>query len=139
MLKRFGLLFLICLPLSLLSQVQFKMIGEPVKLIGGEGQYFTNPVWSPDGNKIAFSGSNYSSLWVINQDGTSLIRLSEESSSGFGFQWSVDSKEILTTVSKFNGAYRSSSIKIFDCEQKTEKVLTEYRKKYTGHISLDSR
>jgi len=128
MLNRFGLLFLFCFPLSVLSQVQFQMVDEPVKLLGGEEQSFLNPVWSPDGSKIAVAGENYKGLWVMNRDGSSLIKISEEASSGFGYEWSADSKEILTTVTKFEGAYRSNAIKTFDIEQGSETDLTGYSK-----------
>jgi len=128
MLNRLSLFILFCLPLSVLSQVQFQMIGEPVHLIGGDEQNFISPVWSPDGTRIAVSGANYKGLWVINSDGSSLTNLSEEASAGFGFEWSADSKEILTTVTKFEGAYRKNAIKIFNIEQATERNLTEYIK-----------
>lgn len=129
MLNRLSLFILFCLPLSVLSQVQFQMIGEPVHLIGGDEQNFISPVWSPDGSRIAVTGQNYKGLWVMNGDGSSLTNLSEEASAGFGFEWSADSKEILSTVTKFEGAYRTNAIKLFNVEQRIEKDLTEYSKK----------
>jgi len=127
MLKRFGLLFFIYLPLSLFSQVQFEVIGEPI-LVLDEDIYLMQPVWSPDGSWIALSGANYNELWIVKPDGSSLRRLSEEASAGFGIEWSADSKEILTTVTKFEGAYRKNAIKIFNIEQSSERVLTDYAK-----------
>ena len=40
----------------------------------------TNPKWSPDGLKVAFSETmgRYSQLWVINRDGTDLRNLTAE-------------------------------------------------------------
>jgi Tol biopolymer transport system component len=116
------------------------MVGEPEKLIGGEGQYYTNPVWSPDGMKIAVSGANYKGLWVMNGDGSSLANLSEEASAGFGYEWSADSKELVTTVTKFEGAYRSNAIKIFNLEQGSERELTGYRKNIPAipHLTADN-
>ncbi len=128
MLNRLSLFILFCLPLSVLSQVQFQTIGEPVKLVGDNQQYFMHPVWSPDGSKIAFTESNYKGLWLMDMDGSSITNLSEEASAGFGFEWSADSKEILSGVTKFEGAYRKNAIKIFNIEQATERNLTEYNK-----------
>jgi Tol biopolymer transport system component len=127
MLKRFGLLFFIYLPLSLFSQVQFEMIGEP-DLVVNEDTYFMQPVWSPDGSWIALSGSNYKELWVVKPDGSSLKRLSEEASAGFGIEWSADSREILTSVTKFEGAYRKNAIKVFNIEQSSESLVMDYAK-----------
>ncbi len=133
MMNRLSLFVLFCLPLSVLSQVQFQMIGEPVHLIGGgDEQNFISPVWSPDGSRIAVTGPNYKGLWVMNGDGSSLANLSEEASAGFGFEWSADSKEILTSVTKFEGAYRKNAIKLFNVEQATERILTEYSKEISA-------
>jgi Tol biopolymer transport system component len=56
----------------------------------------TNPVWSPDGSKIAFvnqKGSDASTLWVMNGDGTEAMQLLN----GFGVDqpaWSPDGTDI---------------------------------------------
>jgi Tol biopolymer transport system component len=131
MLKRIGLLVLICLPLSLLSQVQFQMIGEPELLVDDE-TYFMQPVWSPDGSWIAITSANYKGLWIVKPDGSSLTRLSEEAAAGFGIEWSADSKEILTTVTKFEGGYRKNAIKVFNIEQASERLLTDYAKQISA-------
>jgi Tol biopolymer transport system component len=103
------------------------MIGEPELLVENEN-YFMQPVWAPDGSSIALSGVNYKELWVVKSDGSSLTRLSDEASAGFGIEWSADSKEILTTVTKFEGVYRKNAIKVFNVEQPAERTLTDYAK-----------
>jgi hypothetical protein len=56
----------------------------------------TNPVWSPDGSRIAFvnqEGSDASTLWVMNADGTGTMELA----AGFGVDqptWSPDGTQI---------------------------------------------
>jgi Tol biopolymer transport system component len=106
------------------------MSGEPALLVENEN-YFMQPVWAPDGSWIALSGVNYNELWVVKSDGSSLKRLSDEAGSGFGIEWSADSKEILTAVTKYEGAFRKNAIKIFNPEQSSERFLTEYAK----HVS----
>jgi len=127
--KKIILILIIIFPLTLFAQPTFRVTGQPEKLTEGDENYFMHPVWSPDGTTIAVSGANFKGLWVINRDGASLTKLSEEPSAGFGFEWSADSKEILTTVTKFEGAYRTNAIKLFNVEQKTERDLTDYDKK----------
>jgi Tol biopolymer transport system component len=71
---------------------------------------FTNgavrPVWSPDGTKIAFSGSNGSGgfqIWSMNTDGTGQTNLTNDGVGGNDFPaWSPDSTKI--AFQRLNGA-----------------------------------
>jgi Tol biopolymer transport system component len=113
MLRKLLFLILILFPLMLLAQTKFKAVGKPEKLIGGDGNYFIQPVWSPDGSKIAFTESNYIGLWLVNLDGSDLIQLSDEVGAGYDFSWSPDSREILSRVYKYEGKSRLNAIKSF--------------------------
>ena len=68
---------------------------DPVS--GYRRTYATNPVWSPDGSKIAFEGNpDYGqyNLWVMNGDGTRLRKIFGIPVEGFGsvqhITWSPD-------------------------------------------------
>jgi Tol biopolymer transport system component len=96
-------------------------------LIGDSENYYMHPVWAPDGSKIAFTESNYNGLWVMNPDGSNAVQISDEAASGWGFEWSADSKSILSRVAKFVGPRRLNAVKYFDIETGDSNQLTEYK------------
>ena len=77
-----------------------------IHLIDGEGRHETqlthtrqfeeNPVWSPDGKKIAYSTGDYGKLYVINTDGSGQRRLTNTPGPSFVASptWSPDSEKI---------------------------------------------
>lgn len=125
--KVFCFLLLLFTMSASLVNAGWKTKQEPRKLAGGEGQYFMNPRWSPDGTKLAFTETRYRGLWVMNADGTGLRQVSEEEAAGFGFEWSSDSQALLTRVAKFENNRRYNAVKIFDLPSNTSKQLTDYR------------
>ena len=50
----------------------------------------SNPVWSPDGRRIAFE-SNWQ-LWVMNADGSGQRRLTRNGARNFASVWSPDGR-----------------------------------------------
>jgi hypothetical protein len=56
----------------------------------------TNPTWSPDGSRIAFTGlsAGVSNLFVVNVDGTGLRRLTDGRAAALHPSWSPDGKSI---------------------------------------------
>ncbi len=97
------------------------------RLIGGDGLYFMLPVFSPDGSKIAFTTSNYQGLWIMNADGSQAVEISNEPAAGFGFEWSSDSKAIVSRVAKFEKWYRFNAVKVFDLETGDSRYITNFR------------
>ncbi len=98
------------------------------KLAGGDGVVFTNPRWSPDGTKIAITGPNYVSLFVMNSDGTNLRRVSNEMGAGYNVKWSPDSRFISVTVARYDGGKRKEALKLFDLELGTSRMISDYAK-----------
>ena len=104
-----------------------KVVGKPVRLVGGDGNFFMNPVWSPDGRMIAFTGERYEGLWVMNADGSQVRELTAEPAAGYGFEWSADSRAILARVAQYRGPFRYNAAKIFHIDSGIATLLTEYR------------
>lgn len=119
--------FLIVMLFAGVSHAEWKNRAAARKIAGGEGKYFMNPRWSPDGAKLAFSEMRYHGLWVMNSDGTGLRQVSNEDAAGFAFEWSSDSQMLLSRVAKFEDNRRYNAVKLFDLATNETKALTDYR------------
>ena len=86
-----------------------------------------NPVFSPDGNKIAYTKASYKGLWIFDRVTNSTRQITDEDAAGFAFKWSSDSKSILTRVAKYENLRRYNAVKIFDVESGNSKLLTDYK------------
>jgi Tol biopolymer transport system component len=75
----------------------------------GSNPYGHHPVWSPDGQRIAFDNSEaerelISDIYVVNRDGTGLRRLTRDTHSEIP-HWSPDGKQILYTRQTSRGEH----------------------------------
>jgi Tol biopolymer transport system component len=86
-----------------------------------------NAQYSPDGSKIAFTGSNYKGIYIYNTADGSIKQLTNEDAAGYGYSWSSNSSYILTRVAKFEDTKRYNAVKLFDINAGTSKLMTEYR------------
>jgi dipeptidyl aminopeptidase/acylaminoacyl peptidase len=61
-----------------------------------------NPVWSPDGTRIAFDStrSGNREVWVINADGSGLTNVSDDPAQDYEPAWSPDGSQITFTSSR---------------------------------------
>lgn len=77
-----------------------------------------NPVWSPDGAKIAFVRTDHLSsaveVWVMNADGSQQMKLADDSD---GPVWSPDSSKIAYT------AYLDEGLSVIDADGSNQQVL----------------
>lgn len=117
---------LFMLPLGGPAFGQFRVLGEPVPLTSSAISS-TNPRWSPDGETIAFTGSGYTGLRLLDVRTGAIRTVTEEQGVGFGFSWSPDGRKIVARVSRVEDARRYSAIKVFDVESGEVQQLTEYR------------
>lgn len=91
-----------------------------------EGDYIA-PQWSPVGSRLAFAGSRYTGIYVLDAETGDLQTVTEEPASGFGFSWSPDGSAILARVARFDGPRRTDAVKIFHLDTGETEVLTDYR------------
>lgn len=121
--NRFCLTFLLLiLQINIFGQTQ-----QAVKLVGSIDDICMNPIFSPDGKKIAYTKANYKGLWIFDLTANSAKQITDEDAAGFGFKWSSDSKSILTRVSKYDNLKRYNAVKIFDVADEKSQLLTEYK------------
>jgi Tol biopolymer transport system component len=118
---------LIYLTIALLSLGFTFSQQKSVKLLGETEDPILNPLLSPDGKYVAFSKSNYRGIYVLKLDDNSIKELTDEVAAGFGMQWSLDSKFILSRPAYYDGLIRYNTIKIYNIETKEVSQLTDYR------------
>ncbi len=105
---------------------------EPVRIAGGDGEFFMAPKFSPDGEKLAFTQPRYNGLWVMNLADETIQQITDAPSAGFGFSWSEDSGAILARVSRYEEQYRYTAIKIFDVQDHSETIVADYQRNIIG-------
>jgi Tol biopolymer transport system component len=110
-----------------LSALASAQSNSAVYLTGSVNDITMNPVFSPNGNKIAYTKASYKGLWIFDRLTNSTRQITDEDAAGFDFKWSSDSKSILTRVAKYENLRRYNAVKIFESESGETKVLTNYR------------
>jgi TolB protein len=81
-----------------------------INLTEADGYHgFENPVWSPDGNKIAFTGTvgfdlntRENDIFVMNSDGSNVIQLTAHSGWNTHPVWSPDNRQIAFVSNRYN-------------------------------------
>jgi Tol biopolymer transport system component len=111
----------------ILSALVFAQPGSLIYLIGSNNDVCMNPVYSPDGNKIAYTKASYKGLWFYDKVTNTHQQISNDDASGFAFKWSYDSKYILTRVTEYRKNRRYNALKIFDVTTGKSKQVSDYR------------
>lgn len=101
---------------------QPKSAGEPRMFIKSDHGLMA-PVWSPDGSKLAVTGDNYTGIWVVNSDGSSFNKLTDEDGAGYKMTWSQDSKTILSRTNQMVNHRKFHEIKTYDVSSGKAKIL----------------
>jgi Tol biopolymer transport system component len=102
------------------------------KIVANSDHAYMAPVWSPDGTMIAFTSSGYKGIWTINLDTKKITQITSDEASGFGFQWSNNSKIILTRIAKYEGFRRYNAVKTFNVKTGESNLLTDFRTSMPG-------
>ena len=96
-------------------------------IYGSSENAVINPIYSPDGNKIAYTKSGYQGIWIYDISTKSSKQITDEPAAGFGFKWSSDSQSILCRVAKYDEMKRFNAVKVFDIESNQSLQLTDYK------------
>jgi Tol biopolymer transport system component len=110
----------------------WKIATQPVKLIGGDGEVYMRPVWSPTSGWIAFTTIGYQGLWIINSESLEIKKLSDEQGSGFGFSWSNNFEAIVCRTTDYEGRKPYNQLKIFDVENDQAWTVTDGKQRFRG-------
>ena len=81
--------------------------GSGLRKLSGKGIAASDPAWSPDGTRIAFTRSfeeDESQIHVVNADGSNRRRLTSRTSNADGAAWSPDSTRIAFSSVRPSGA-----------------------------------
>lgn len=96
----------------------------PLQLTDG-AMPFLQPVWSPTGEWIALTTSNYKGIWLIKPDGTELQQLTDDLAAGYKMSWSEDGKFLLGRATQIQNRRRWHVVKIYDTTTKTATAISE--------------
>ncbi len=93
---------------------------------------FIQPVWSPDGSRIAMAGKNYRGIWLMRADGSEVSHISDGIAAGFKFAWSPDSKEIVCREISYEKRRRVHVITIYNIQTKSHREVARSRSAIMG-------
>ena len=116
-----------------LSFAQYRVKNQPIRMTDANAGYsFMSPQWSPDGAKIAVTSDRYNGIWIIPADGSGMFQLTDDGSAGYGFQWSADSRAIVSRIAQFDGPYRYNAVKVYDVTTGEGKLVSDLRQSMSG-------
>lgn len=111
----------------LFTSLLFAQSNSPIYLTGSIDDISMNAVFSPDGNKIAYTKAGYKGIWIYDLNTNSSKQITDEIAAGFAFKWSSDSKSILTRVAKYEDLKRYNAVKVFNIDLEVSSQLTDYK------------
>lgn len=100
-------------------------VGAPVALTA-EADFFMSPVWSPAGDEIAVTKSNYFGIYLVTFPSGDVIQLADEPAVGFGMQWNHSGSHIAGRTALFENKRRHNALVTYDVTSGVRQQLTEY-------------
>ena len=120
--KKYFLILFVSISIFVFPQTDYRLI-----VSGSAENSVMNPVFSPDGNKIAYTKTSYQGIWIYDLLSQTTKQITDEAAAGFAFKWSADSKSILTRVAKYEDMRRYNAVKVFDIETGESTQLSDYK------------
>ena len=102
-----------------------ELVGGP-QAVTPDGEYYMAPRWSPDGQTIAVTGSQYAGIYLVDFPGGEVVQLTDEAAAGHGMAWSPDGAMILTTISKFEKRRRYNAVTVVDVLTGEQTSVTDF-------------
>lgn len=110
----------------------WKAIGKPRLVIGGINESYMHPVWSPRGNRLAFTKPGYRGIWVKNLDDDEITQITDDPAAGFGFSWSHSGKAIVSRTVVYEGRKRSNALRVYNLQNGKATTLSEPGARFRG-------
>lgn len=88
-----------------------------------EGDYST-PIWSPDGQSIAYTTREQNGIMIMNKDGSDSRILTRDIGAGYKFTWSLDNSHIAYRGTKFENKKRTQFIGVIDVFNNTSEIIS---------------
>ena len=108
---------------SLFAQPMTK--SGPKVLIKGTNFYMA-PQWTPDGNRVVFTGEKFKGLWIISPNGKNIKQISNDEGVGYGYNWTDDGTYVVVRPTRYEKNRKLNAIKIIDLKNNTENVIGDY-------------
>jgi len=89
-----------------------------------QGEFF-NPVFSPDGEKVAFSKQGFEGLFVLSIADNKIEQITDRQGAGYAPIYSATGQKIYYRADEYEGIKKYSSLVEYDLKTKTENKLIE--------------
>jgi Tol biopolymer transport system component len=106
------IVLLFCLVWEARAQIQPN--GEPLPIVQSPGEYLMHPVWSPDGDFLAFTKENYQGIFIFQFGKPSIHTVTEEEGAGFGFSWAPDGSALLARPYEWRNKSKYHMVKVYE-------------------------
>lgn len=121
--------FIGCISLVTFTQViaQPKPNGNPTLFALADGTSFSRVQWSPNGNKLLFTGLNNNGIYIQAKSATTFEKINNDPAIGFGAQW-ISNEAILVRHTVKEGSFSKHAVALLSLDgsltQKSDYIHT---------------